>query len=393
MGLGRAHTNLSLGRSLTDSELGKAQFDSGLGTTQFDSGLGTAQIESVHSKEKTGLGKAQLVQGLLIHSVRRIIPVRGMDQTQALSSGVVCGPGQCRNKGVKALNIGTRFKGKCFSGHASKRNATKLLAKIKPKKITCFEHRNILSSQDQELVQSKNFLQRGHCSLRRSLRPINKERDCLEECLSLHQCGNNIEFCGESNYAATSQIIEDIEIDSDGEALCFNMTFSSSSSATDEEVRDEANSQSSGTNENQTDNQLANLEDVRLLFNESQEMPVNFVQVSNSNSNFLSNREFSFPQPLTIIHPPILEYNINCETGKRVDEAKVLEEPKGEDIVERNMRAEGGKQLTEGDVCWESIEEMVQNMGFCLVPSQKVKFQEEKRVKVGKKGRKERFEI
>ena len=32
--------------------------------------------------------------------------------------------------------------------------------------------------------------------------------------------------------------------------------------------------------------------------------------------------------------------------------------------------------------------EMVQNMGFCLVPYEKVKFQEEKRITVEKKGEK-----
>ena len=207
----------------------------GLGKAQSDSGLGKGQIAAGQSKEKMGLGKAQLIPGLSIKAAGCIIPVGGMDQTQRqpdmclptrhkerngpLSSGVVWGPGQCRNKGFKALNNDTCFKGKSFSGHTSKRKAIKLFVKIKPKKVTCFEHRNILSSQDQEFVKSKNFLQRGPCSLGRSLSPINKERDRIKECLPPHQRGINIELYGLSNYAATSRIIEDIEIESDGDAL------------------------------------------------------------------------------------------------------------------------------------------------------------------------------
>ena len=55
------------------------------------------------------------------------------------------------------------------------------------------------------------------------------------------------------------------------------MTFSSSSATTNEEDGDEANSQSSETNKDRTDNQLATLEDVRILLNENQEIPVNSV--------------------------------------------------------------------------------------------------------------------
>ena len=58
----------------------------------------------------------------------------------------------------------------------------------------------------------------------------------------------------------------------------------------------------------------------------------------------------------------------------------------GEDIVEVDVCAEQGKQLTECETRWEDIVEMVHNMGFSLVPTEKVKPHEEKSPSDRKKG-------
>ena len=73
------------------------------------------------------------------------------------------------------------------------------------------------------------------------------------------------------------------------------------------------------------DNQLAVLEDMMALFSENQELPENSVQLSNYNSNFLSNRDNSIPQPVTVIHPINLEYKEKSEARKRVEGVKDVE--------------------------------------------------------------------
>lgn len=133
------------------------------------------------------------------------------------------------------------------------------------------------------------------------------------------------------------------------------------------------------------DNKLAALEDIRSLFNENQEKTVNSVQVSNFNSNFFSNQDYSFPQPITVIHPTTLEIINTGETGKGEEEAKVVEELRREVLVVENVREEGGIRSTENEVSWEAIVEMVQNMGFCLVPSEQANLQEDRSISGRKK--------
>ena len=71
---------------------------------------------------------------------------------------------------------------------------------------------------------------------------------------------------GMPNFAATSRIIDDIELDSDRKEMCFNMAISSSSEDEDAQDGEEADSQTSEAHEDQMDNQMEVLEDIRVLF-------------------------------------------------------------------------------------------------------------------------------
>ena len=120
-----------------------------------------------------------------------------------------------------------------------------------------------------------------------------------------------MELRGLSNFAAISRINEDIELDSDGEASCFNMPISSSSKNEDAEDGEEADSQTYEAHEGQTDNQMAVLEDnqmavledIRILFSKNQEMAINTVKLSYCNLNFICNRDNSTIQT-PFCYPP-----------------------------------------------------------------------------------------
>lgn len=142
---------------------------------------------------------------------------------------------------------------------------------------------------------------------------------------------------GLSNLAATSQIFDNFELDFDGEAPRSNMPISSSSEDKD------VDSQTSEAHEGQKDNQMAVLGDIKVLFNEDQELPVNIIQVSNCNSNFICNRDISTPQPITVIHP----ITHDLEIGESVEGKQAMKEAKKGALVEVGAYAEWGQQLTE----------------------------------------------
>ena len=384
-GYGPIYSGEDYGPGQSRNWLHKSQLK-GLGQAQIEAAKkdvtrNTDQISMVpgHLTKFLGLGKAQL-------KLKNLPTQASKGGDGPLSSGVDTGSGQIGTRLSKALKSGSVLDKLKYYEVATKTIATKRFSKIKPKNPTSFVQGKIFSSQVQDQVDSCKNMKVGSCTLGSLLSPTTQQNGHNKGFRHSNHPDCNFELCGLPNFVENSTCIEDIDLDSDGDAPCLNMTFSSSSAATDDEEGEEADSQFSEDYEFQTDNQLEALEDIRKLFNEDQERTVNSVQVSNFNSNFLSNRDCSIPQPLTVIHP--ITHKNHCENEKRGEVAKVVEELIGEDLIEVEVIEEKGKQLTEQGTRWEDIVEMAQNMGFCLVPCEKLKLQKEKTTSVRKHGEK-----
>ena len=305
-----------------------------------------------------------------------------------LNFGERCGSGHSRYVPSGSLRPAKCFKEGTYLGEPSTRNAKTHFAKLKPKKPNLFIHGKISSSQFQEQVDFSNIRKVGSCSLGNSVSLTTQEDGHHKGFqLSSHK-DRNTQFFGVSNLAVNSGFMEEFDFESDGDAQCINMIPSSSSAAIDDEEEEEAGSQSSDDNEVHTDNQFEVLEDIRSLFNENQELAANSVQVSNLNSNFFSIRDCSMPKPLSVIHPITHDFKNHPENRERGEGTNVVEEVVGGELVEVEVREEGGEMLTEQETRWEDIVEMAQNMGFCLVPFEKSEFQEGKSLSVRRKGEK-----
>ena len=162
------------------------------------------------------------------------------------------------------------------------------------------------------------------------------------------------ELNGITNVDVASRIMEDIELESDGEAPCLNIPSSSFSDDEEEEVGGEADCLNSETKKGQMENQLATLEDIRVLFSDNQELAIDTTQ--------------------------------NMAGGLAVD--VIIEGRAIEDVVFQ----ERGQQLVENDIGWVYIEKIAKSLGFSLIPNEKLKCEEVKSLSVRKKGGKKELQ-
>ena len=93
------------------------------------------------------------------------------------------------------------------------------------KKKYSFIQSKICSSQDPDHGDSKINKKLGSCSLGRSCSPAYLGSGHKKKSRSANYWDRSLESRGLSNFDATAKSIEDIELDSDGEAPCFNMAI------------------------------------------------------------------------------------------------------------------------------------------------------------------------
>ena len=207
------------------------------------------------------------------------------------------------------------------------------LAKIKAKMATSFVQGRISSSQDPNHSVMDFNKRLGSCSLVKDCSPAPLRNHCKEVICHFHARAHYTDLDdvdGGNIIDANSRILEDIEVQSDREELCFNTTSSISSDDEEGESEQGCDSLRSETELGQLDNQQDALEDIRALFNVNQESATDMEE--------------------------------NGSGGLAVD--LFLERIADEDEVVE----ERGQQAVENDMEWVDIENIAENLGFRLVP-------------------------
>ena len=159
------------------------------------------------------------------------------------------------------------------------------------------------------------------------------------------------------------------------------MPVSISSEEESSDEGEETNYLTSEACESRQDDQMAKLEDVKAFFTEDQELPVNTVEVSNCNSNFLCNRDISNLQPITVIYP----LNHDLQTGESVERKKERKEGTRGALMEEGVNAERGRQIPGFDTEWEEIVKIVESMGFSMVLNENITTNEGNGIPIKKK--------
>ena len=175
--------------------------------------------------------------------------------------------------------------GRKATGVAGRQNLKGHLARIKPKSSRPFIHGNIFSSQmSSSPERNRNF---GSCTLRVSGSLVSTDMEYNNNfCSTQHWERSNL--CGLANLTCAN-----LEATFDGEPPRAIMLVTSSSEDEFTDGREETNYQNSETFEKSQEDQTVGLEDIKALFNEDQELPINTVEVSNCHSNFfLQSRYF-----------------------------------------------------------------------------------------------------
>ena len=170
-----------------------------------------------------------------------------------------------------------------FSGHARRQISAGLLAKMKPKLVSNFAHGNIASGLNEINADKKISRRRGSCSLHvssnsnspDSLSTRNKNKFLPS---AYRVCFNELDVT--ADFVEPSRIINDFELDSDGEGLHSYMPLCSSSEDEEGEDGEEPESQTFEAYEVQEENQKAIFDDIRFLFNKYQETKVNAIQLT-----------------------------------------------------------------------------------------------------------------
>ena len=157
------------------------------------------------------------------------------------------------------------LKGENYSGQFKSWSAPRKLAKIKPKNASSFVQGRISSSQDPNHSDVDFNKSLGSCSLGKDCSPTSLRNRRKEITHSFQVRDHCSEIIGVNNVDVASSIMEDIEVESDGEAPCFNVPSSSSSNDEEEEVGGETDCLIFETEMGQMDNQLDALEDIRVL--------------------------------------------------------------------------------------------------------------------------------
>ena len=264
---------------------------------------------------------------------------------------------------------GTLIKEGTPYGFVNRWNLKGILGKVKPKTAISFASGKIYSSLNPFDQGMKRNL--GSCSLQALSDPDSIGSEHNNEPHPSQYNNYNMGCSGWPNIDEKSRWVEDFEVDSDGETLRSNEPISISS---DDGV--ETDSQQTGDLESQKDNQMAVLEDIRDLFSEDQEPPVNSVQVFIPNSDFTCERDISIPQPIIVIHPS----NLDLKTGESGKWKMRVKEGETGVLVEEGLYADKVHQIKGHDTDWEDIVTLVESMGFSLVPSENLTFDDGKSI-------------
>ena len=179
------------------------------------------------------------------------------------------------------INLMVRNPTKFSKGDSVKQILTGQLAKIKPKMVSNFANGIISLGQNKIYVDKKISRRRGSCSLQvssssNSPHSLNKGNNNKFLPSAYRVCTKKLDET--VDFAEPSRIINDFDLDSDGEGLHSYLPFCSSSEDEEGEDGEELESQTSEAHEVQEENQMAILDDIRFLFNKDQENQLTKVQ-------------------------------------------------------------------------------------------------------------------